>query len=104
FALSALAASAASAEPFSFYSEVAPPNLAGSSVGTEEFTVDAGATSCEGTSYSGVASTPEITELSLTPAFKTCTVEPFGTADITVSSCHYVLTPVTKSGGTYKAK
>jgi hypothetical protein len=104
FAMSAVGAAAASAESFAFHSEVEHTTLLGAGVGTQQFTVDAGSTTCGGVEYEGTVTSQEFTEAALTPKFTSCTVDPAGTADITVNSCRYVLAPVTKSGGTYKAK
>ncbi len=103
FAMSATAAAAASAEPFAFHSEVIHTDLTGSGEGTSSFGFDAGTAVCNTAKFEGTMSTEETTELALTPAFESCTVEPLGLAPVTMNGCQLVLTASTKEGSAYKA-
>jgi hypothetical protein len=103
FAMGALAASPAFAESFAFHSASSHTTLLGAGVGTEKFIVDGGSVTCEGTDYEGTASGEELAEVTVVPKFKSCKLGAF-TSTVTVNSCKYVLAPVTKKEGTYKAK
>jgi hypothetical protein len=103
FALGAVAASAASAESFDFYSEVQHTDLAGSGEGTSKFAFSAGTVTCSTAKYEGTMSSEESTSLTLAPLFEGCTVDPTGTASVSMNGCQFVLTASTKEESTYKA-
>lgn len=100
----AFGASAASAESFSFYSEIEHTTLTGSATGTHTFTIDAGAATCGVAQFSGTLTSAKSTEVTITPSYESCTADPAGSVDLAMNGCQYVLVPITKEGAAYKTE
>lgn len=103
-AMCAVTAVTASAEPFLFASEASHTSLAGETVGTETFTVDAGSATCSGTKYTGTADEELVGEVALAPTYKECTADPLGTAHVAMNGCYFVFFPVTAEGSNHEVE
>lgn len=91
FAMSAVAATAASADEFT--SEVAPVTLTGTSESgfTDEFTTTAGVVKCPKATYKGTQATVSTTTATVTPDYEDQPCTGFGfPATIDVNECQYV--------------
>jgi hypothetical protein len=89
-AMSAVAASAASATPFEFHSEASSTVLTGSQEGTDVFTTDAGTVSCGEANYIGSQSAATTTTVSVLPTYSNCTAFGFISVPIVVNGCEYL--------------
>ena len=92
FAMSALAASAASAnQAYWFTSDGDWTTLSGSQGATlDTFTTDAGTLSCTTATYSGSTSATTTTTMKLAPSYGGCTLKPLpGHATIDMNGCEY---------------
>jgi hypothetical protein len=105
-ALSAFAASAASAEPFVLTSEVENTTLKGEQVGTTTIGGDGGKIKCEGGKLTGSMSNPAgaAVEVTLTPTYEKCTFAGLAGVEVQTNSCGYVLKTGEKEGSNYEAQ
>ena len=103
FAMSAVAASAASAEsPFHFGSTVDHTVLSGTQVSEDVFTVHGGTVKCSSATYTGTinSSTTKTTEVTITPAYGGCRFAGIAeSATIDMNSCDYLFTAKTTDAG-----
>jgi hypothetical protein len=101
FAMSAVAASAASAEMFVFTSAAEETTLSGSQVGATQITVDAGSASCETAKFSGTMTSDTVLEMSLIPTYSGCKFAGFTGTTIDMNSCEFVFGAVETEGSSY---
>ena len=105
FALSAVAASMASAEAFHFGSTVDHTVLTGSQVGEDVFTVHGGTVKCSTASYAGTVEsvTTKTTEVTITPTYGGCKFAGIAnSATIDMNTCDFLFTAKTKEGANYE--
>ena len=107
-AMSAVAASGASATPFHFGSDHSDHViLAGTQhAGEDVFTTDAGTVRCNTATYSGTINEADTAtnEVSVTPAYSNCKAFGFINVPIHVNGCQYKFTAITKEGSNYEGK
>jgi hypothetical protein len=101
FAMSAVVASAASAE-FKYHSEIDHTIITGSQVIETVTTTAFGTVKCKKATFEGTTTTKTETELTITPDLKEC--KAFGVnATVDINGCHYLFTTpttFTTTGGT----
>jgi len=100
FAMSAVMASAASAEStFKFKLEGTPTKLTGKQhAGDDIFNTHTGTISCSEVTYVGEQIGTEVTEITLTPSFSKCKAFGLFNVPITTNECKYTFKPGTKTG------
>jgi hypothetical protein len=100
FAMSAVAAGAASAEPYEFHSDGPFTTLTGTQSGAtnDTFTTDGGTVTCNTATYHGQISVEETSTISLAPTYSACTLNPFGSAVVSPNGCTYLIHADTQVG------
>jgi hypothetical protein len=100
FAMSAVAAGAASAEKYAFHSAGPFTTLTGTQAGAtnDVFTTDGGKVTCNTATYHGTIEAEETTTISLAPTYSSCTLEPFGSAVVSTNGCTYLIHAETRVG------
>jgi len=103
FAMSAVMASAASAESaFKFKSEGTPTKLTGKQhAGNDVFTTHTGTVSCNEAKYSGEQVGTEVSEVTVTPVYSECKAFGLFNVPVTTNGCVYTFKTGTKTGATY---
>jgi len=103
FAMSAVMASAASAEgTFKFKSEGTPTKLSGKQhAGNDVFTPHTGGVSCNEATYAGEQVGTEVSEVTVTPTYSECKAFGLFNVPITTNGCRYTLNAGTKTGTTF---
>lgn len=104
FAVVAVLASTAAAEPFFFTSAVEHTTLSGAQVGASKITVSGGTVNCANASYSGSIAEVAVSELTMVPAFKECTALGFSNAEVKANSCSLKLTPLVQEGANFEGE
>lgn len=105
FAMSAVVASAASAESaFKFKSNTANPILTATQHGSnvDVFTTDAGTVSCNTANYVGSQAGTETNEIEVAPTYSGCTAFGFIGVPIHTNGCKYRFTTGTKTGSDFE--
>ena len=103
FAMSAVAASVATAEAFHFGSEVEHTVITGSQVTEDVFTVHGGTVKCSTATYAGGtinSANKNSTEITINPTYGGCRFAGIAdSATIDMNSCDYLFTPKTTDAG-----
>ncbi|HVI70064.1 MAG TPA: hypothetical protein VM656_01085 [Pyrinomonadaceae bacterium] len=104
FAMSAVAASAASAQAFHFASEAEHTILTGKQEGSDVFTTHAGTVTCTTAKYTGTiqSATKTTTVAEVTPEYSGCTAFGFANVPIHHNECKYKFVAGTKESGNYE--
>ena len=103
-ALSAVVASAASAQAFNFKSEASPTTLTGKRHGTnkEIFETDGGTVTCNEAIYHGQTNVTATSDINITPTYSNCTAFGFVSVPIDTEGCSYTFTTLTKEGSNFE--
>ncbi len=99
FAMSAMVAQAASADPL-FKSDEAHTIIKGSQEGTHEFVAGEGKVTCTTANFAGTSEEKAQNSLTIIPEYKGCTAFGFATTDVKFAEngCEYVFTSTTGEG------
>jgi hypothetical protein len=101
FAMSALVASAASADTFT--AESAPVDLTGAQTTTNEFSVAGATVKCPVARFTGTVATTSASSITVHPEYEgnessSCEVSPIGSATISTTGCNYIISGTTTNG------
>jgi len=103
FAVSAVVASAASAEAYSFKAETVPTTLTGNQhAGNDVFTTDTGTVSCNIATYEGTQTVTPTNSVTVTPSYGECKAFGLFNVPIDVNGCQYQFTVGTKVSGNFE--
>jgi len=103
FAMSAVVASAASAEAYSFKADTVPTTLTGNQhAGNDVFTTDTGTVSCNIATYEGTQTVTPTNSVTVKPSYGECRAFGLFNVPIHVNGCEYKFTAGTKVSGNYE--